>query len=161
MSIVANRQARSRRSHVRSIRVLAPCNGAGQEAVIRITQDGQADDYRLGHLAADFGAGFLLEKIGSEAGETYHVNLNGRESSCTCPGHTYAGYCKHVDGLAALDKAGKLPRRPATGLCPWCQERPEKCGCHNPGQDGDYAGYPDAEPLTAQDLDAMAAYYGE
>jgi uncharacterized Zn finger protein len=36
------------------------------------------------------------------------VNLNGAESSCTCPGHAYGAYCKHVDGLAALVEAGKL-----------------------------------------------------
>jgi hypothetical protein len=161
MSILANRKPRSRRSHVRSIRLLAPFNAAGQGAVIRITQDGKADDYQLGRLPADFGQGFLLEKIGSDKGETYHVNLNGQESSCTCPGHCHNGYCKHVDGLAGLDKAGKLtPAKPDDGLCPWCQDRPEKCGC-NAGQDGDYAGYPDAAPLTEEDMDAMAAYYGE
>jgi len=110
MSVLATRKVRSRRPHVRSIRLLVRLNSAGRNAVVRITQDGQAADYFLDRLPADFGQGFLLEKVGDEARDnaTYHVSLNGPESSCTCPGHAYGSYCKHVDGLAALVKAGKL-----------------------------------------------------
>jgi hypothetical protein len=110
MAILANRKPRTRRHHVRSIRLLVGFGPEGKNAVARIIQDGKTTDYFLDKLATDFGRGFLLEKIGDESrdNETYHVCLNGPESSCTCPGHAYGGYCKHVDGLAVLVQAGKL-----------------------------------------------------
>jgi hypothetical protein len=111
MAILSTRKPRVRRPHVRSIRLVVGFNGEGKNAVLRITQDGQVAEYFLDQLAADFGRGFLLEKIGpdeSRDNEVYHVNLNGTESSCTCPGHSYGGFCKHLDGLTALVAAGKL-----------------------------------------------------
>jgi len=60
-------------------------------------------------VKADFGDGFAVEK--DENGvvrETYDVNLSATGDTCTCKGHTYGGYCKHVDGIRALVSAGKL-----------------------------------------------------
>lgn len=31
------------------------------------------------------------------------------EETCSCPGHTYGGKCKHVDALRTLYRMGKLP----------------------------------------------------
>jgi hypothetical protein len=69
-------------------------------------------EYLVFPLATDFGRGFRLDKFrnpGDETQpETYQVNLDGPKSACTCKGHLAHGHCKHVDGLAALVKAGKL-----------------------------------------------------
>jgi hypothetical protein len=71
--------------------------------------------YRLDPIASDFGAAFHLSKY--EVGrkgftEEYEVNINGTESSCSCPGHspghTYRGHCKHTDALNKLQQLGKL-----------------------------------------------------
>jgi uncharacterized Zn finger protein len=44
------------------------------------------------------------------AEDTYSVLLeNEQDSSCTCPGHMFHGYCKHVDALRALLAEGRLP----------------------------------------------------
>ena len=48
--------------------------------VVRITVGGKEADYFLTTLAADFGRGFLLEKIGAE--ESYHVNIDGDKRTC-------------------------------------------------------------------------------
>jgi hypothetical protein len=43
----------------------------------------------------------------------YDVLLeNEQDGSCTCPGHTYHGYCRHLDALRALLAEGKLPLPP-------------------------------------------------
>jgi uncharacterized Zn finger protein len=45
--------------------------------------------------------------------DAYDVLLeNEQDASCTCPGGTYAGHCKHVAALRALHTAGKLPLPP-------------------------------------------------
>jgi hypothetical protein len=54
MAILANRRPRTRRSHVRSICLLAGFDPDGKNAVVRITQDGRATDYHLDQLAVDF-----------------------------------------------------------------------------------------------------------
>jgi hypothetical protein len=81
-----------------------PCDGA--PGVVRITVGSKEADYFLTPLATDFGRGFLLEKIGHE--ESYHVNLNGPQSTCECKGFLKHGHCKHRDGLAALVAAGRV-----------------------------------------------------
>jgi hypothetical protein len=84
----------------------------GNPGVVRIkVVDGKRTtehDYLLTPLASDFGTAFRLEKTGEPDGETYHVNLDGEKSSCECKGHMRHGRCKHVDGLTALVRAGKL-----------------------------------------------------
>ena len=40
--------------------------------------------------------------------DVYDVLLEPSGDSCTCKGHTYGGYCKHVDCCRALIGAGKL-----------------------------------------------------
>jgi hypothetical protein len=78
--------------------------------VLWITQDGETRGYLLTPLASDFGTAYQLLKAdnGDSQTEKYDVLLNGREISCTCPGHTYRHKCKHVDALLALVRAGKL-----------------------------------------------------
>jgi hypothetical protein len=37
--------------------------------------------------------------IAGSRGAEYHVRVGGEGSSCTCPGFTFRGKCKHVDTL--------------------------------------------------------------
>jgi hypothetical protein len=86
-----------------------PLDNGGQ--VIWLTINGQALAYRLTPLASDFGVAFRVRKCvyaEGKGGEEYDVLLHGKESSCTCPGHTYRSKCKHVDALTALVQSGKL-----------------------------------------------------
>jgi hypothetical protein len=176
MSILANHKpaSKSRPKWPRFIALETPFNAEGRNGVLRITEvRGKRqpkpfeERYAVSRVPSDYGQGFLVEKLGEDAEESkYHVILNAEQHSCECRGFLGYGHCKHVDGLAALDKAGKLtpaaaPAKPHDRLCPWCKDRPEKCGCNNPAQDGDYAGYPDEATMTEQDMDAMAQHYGQ
>jgi hypothetical protein len=68
-----------------------------------------AADYFLTELAADFGRGFKVEKVGLECKEdAYHVNIDGDNRTCDCKGFCRWSHCKHADGLAALIAAGQL-----------------------------------------------------
>jgi hypothetical protein len=103
----APRQRKPRPKPARSIRLIvspAPdCTG-----VVRIAIGKEAPDYLLTEFAADFGRGFLVEKVSFDAPAAYHVNLDGDARTCDCPGHSSHGHCKHSDGLAALIASGRL-----------------------------------------------------
>jgi hypothetical protein len=103
-------KTRQRRQHERSVAVLIRPSEGQPSAYVRITQDGEPAHYWVDAVPADWGKAFKVAKPGHEGEETYDVLLDGDKDSCTCPGHTYHGYCKHVDGLRALDAAGQLPR---------------------------------------------------
>ncbi len=74
--------------------------------MVRITVGKEQADYFLTPIPADFGRAFRVEKIGQDG--RYHVNLDGNNNTCDCPGHEKLGHCKHADGLAALVAAGRL-----------------------------------------------------
>jgi hypothetical protein len=100
-------KARPRVKPERRIKLsLKPFDGA--PGVVQITVGKDIADYFLSTVPADFGTGFKLEKIGGS--ETYHVNLaaDPKEHSCECKGFGRWAHCKHVDGLAALQRAGRL-----------------------------------------------------
>lgn len=84
--------------------------------------------YTLTPIPSDFGVAYQLGKATPDGcSESYDVLLYGRETSCTCPGHTYTGRCKHVLALEALTAAGKLPYGgKATPAAPDVQSM--KCG---------------------------------
>jgi hypothetical protein len=112
-----SRKPPQRRPHARSVKVIIPAlPGIQPLTLIRITQDDKAAHYWVSGLTTDFGLGFRLEKAGEEVkdGEedAYSVLLEEDGSSCTCPGHTFLGYCKHVDALRALLGQGRLPLPP-------------------------------------------------
>jgi hypothetical protein len=78
-----------------------------------LCKDGLTVGYYLRELDVDFGRGFELEKFHTEPAtdgdRVYHVHLDAQlGDSCTCPGGSYRGKCKHVDALAAMVAAGKL-----------------------------------------------------
>jgi hypothetical protein len=95
-----------------------------------ITKDDETYGYVLTPLTSEIGGvGYRLGKASADGcTEEYDVLLHGRETSCTCPGHTYRSKCKHVDALLALISAGKLPApkkpepepQPAKSQ-PWCE----------------------------------------
>lgn len=98
----------------RTVRVLAllPDRTAG---VLQIAEGKVTDRYFFSEVPDDFGRGFLVEKWqpGTEqaAGficRSYHVNVDGKASSCECLGHTRWSHCRHVESLTALIAAGKL-----------------------------------------------------
>ena len=92
--------------------VIAPSPGQ-PDLYVRITQDGDPVHYWVSARPSDWGRAFKVERPGHEHG--HHVGYdccleeNGQADSCTCPGNTYGGFCKHVDALRALDQAGLLP----------------------------------------------------
>ncbi len=107
------KRAQSRRAvrPPRLVRLITKPSG-GAPGVVRIAVGKEAQDYFLTRVPSDFGAGFLLEKIGAvAAGEAaaYHVHLDGSRRSCECKGFFRHGHCKHADGLAALVDLGRLP----------------------------------------------------
>lgn len=107
----ATRKPRQRRPHERSVRVLIRPSPGQPSLYVRLTQDGEAAHYWIDALPSDWGRAFRVEKPGHEGTESYDVCLeeNGQADSCTCPGNTYGGYCKHVDCLRALDARSGLP----------------------------------------------------
>ena len=77
--------------------------------VVRLTVNRKSVDYLLIPLAADWGRGFKLEKIGLDIdGSVYHVNLDGDKRTCDCKEFDRWNHCKHADALAALIAAGRL-----------------------------------------------------
>jgi hypothetical protein len=101
------RQRKPRSKPERSIRlILAPT--ATMRGLVRITVNGRAKDYLLAPAPSDFGRGFHLEATGLDGGAAYAVCLDGDKASCECKGFLKWGHCKHVEGLAALVKAGRL-----------------------------------------------------
>lgn len=119
---------RQRRQHERCVQVVLPSiSSLASPALIRITQDGEQAHYWVQTMPSDWGLAYRLERAAFEGEGTYDVLFeNEQDSSCTCPGHTYGGYCKHVDALRALMAAGKLPLPPVA--VPDEDELGERCG---------------------------------
>jgi hypothetical protein len=82
----------------------------GSPGVVRITVGDETADYFLTEFAADWGRGFLVEKIvvGEKPASRYHVNIDGTKRECECRGWARWQKCRHADGLAALIAAGRL-----------------------------------------------------
>ena len=102
----------------------------GDWFLLSIEAAGRLDYYIARKLSADFGQGYRLEKQSMETErpvEVYDVLLNGRRSSCDCPGFTFHGRCKHLDGLRSLAAHGKLP-----GYCLCRSEEEHEQLCEQP-----------------------------
>ena len=97
--------SRPRVKPARSIRLCVKPT-AETAGVVSISVGKAAQDYILTEIPADFGRGFLLEKIGHE--ESYHVNIDADRRTCECLGYLKHSHCKHSEGLAALIAAGRL-----------------------------------------------------
>ena len=100
--------------------VVTPAARFGGYGAVEIVVGRELACYLLKSIPCDLGqgmVGFELEKVCPAAehqGEmpVYHVVLDKARGhhSCECLGHLHHSHCKHVDGLLALDKAGRLPR---------------------------------------------------
>ncbi len=85
-----------------------PCGTPGEMSV-KLTKGGpcraEGHNRRHAHLP-------LVGADGDAA--VYHVLLDGRRSSCDCPGHERYGYCKHLDAVRTLLEHGQLPSASAS-----------------------------------------------
>lgn len=118
----------------RTVRIVEPATEPNGWMAVEIEVGDDTTTYLVRPIPADFGYGYEIEKLGDgfEVVTTYHVNLMGGESSCTCKGMAYHGHCRHVEALAAIQATGRLPRyvvekKPAK-VCPWCLDPHEDGG---------------------------------
>jgi hypothetical protein len=97
-----------RAKKTRTIRLLqAP--GSDGVGVLCVTVGGESTLYVLREISCEIGGrGFAVSRLG--LGAQYHVRIDPAldESTCECMGFLRHGYCKHVLGLYALVRAGKL-----------------------------------------------------
>src|SRR5262249_34496752 len=77
-----------------------------QWGVVEITVGKETTAYFLQRLTSDFGPAFKLTK--KDTGDSYDVNLSPEKPSCECKGFLRWQHCKHVEGLLALQQAGRL-----------------------------------------------------
>jgi hypothetical protein len=76
--------------------------------VFRVTVGDGSCHYTLREIPCDIGGrGFAVHRLG--LGTLYHVRIGRREEcSCECLGFLYWGRCRHLLGLLALVRRGKL-----------------------------------------------------
>jgi hypothetical protein len=91
----------------RTVRLVRDSTADGV-AVMCVTVGGEATYYAVRELPCEIGGrGFAVHKMG--LGPLYHVRAGGPEDcSCECMGFLRHGYCKHLLGLLALTRAGKV-----------------------------------------------------
>ncbi len=101
------RRGPQRPKSARSVR-LARVPGRDGVGVFCVTLGDEATFYAVRELRCDIGGrGFEVHKLG--LGTLYHVRVGGPEDcSCECLGFLRHGRCKHVLGLLALTREGKL-----------------------------------------------------
>ena len=90
----------------RSIRLVRPPTDG--LAVFSVSVGNETTHYAAHEIRCDIGGrGFAVHKLG--LGILYHVRV-GRpaDCSCECRGFLYHGYCRHILGLLALIREGKL-----------------------------------------------------
>ena len=94
-------------SKTRTVRIVYPPNADGV-GVFCIDTGGECQFYTFREIRCDIGGrGFAVHRLG--LGTLYHVRV-GRplDCSCECKGFLYHGYCRHISGLLALIREGKL-----------------------------------------------------
>jgi hypothetical protein len=90
----------------RSIRLVrAPTDGL---AVFSVSVGAEVTYYAAHEIRCEIGGrGFEVHKLG--LGTLYHVRVGRPQDwSCECRGFLFHGYCRHVLGLLALIREGKL-----------------------------------------------------
>ena len=91
----------------RSIRLIRPAtlDGVG---VLSITAGKVTAFYTFHEIPCDIGGrGFAVHRLG--LGNLYHVRIGRRvDCSCECLGFLAHGRCKHILGLLALTRHGKI-----------------------------------------------------
>jgi hypothetical protein len=86
---------------------MRPPGGDGV-GVFCVTVGDTSTFYTLHELPCEIGGrGFAVHRTG--LGNLYHVRIGAAEDcSCECKGFLYHGSCRHVLGLLALARAGRL-----------------------------------------------------
>lgn len=94
-------------ANARTIRLVRPRDRFGL-VVFRITADGRTTHYVAREVRCDIGGrGFAVHRLG--LGELYHVRVGRRaDCSCECLGFLRYSRCRHILGLLALVREGKL-----------------------------------------------------
>jgi hypothetical protein len=97
----------TRQKPSRSIRLVRPPSADGV-GVFSVTAGGKTAFYTLREIDCQIGGrGFAVHRTG--LGELYHVRVGDpQDSSCECMGFLRHGHCRHVLGLRALVRCGKL-----------------------------------------------------
>jgi hypothetical protein len=103
---VRPRPRKPRSKPVRTFRDTLPTTTDNPMLGVTITQDGEAADYLILPIPSDWGEAFLVEKVFPER-KTYHVNINGKKSTCECDGFLRWGHCRHIEVIPALRAKGK------------------------------------------------------
>ena len=102
--------------HTRSIRLVrSPAiDGVG---VFSIATNQATDFYTFHEIPCDIGGrGFAVHRLG--LGQLYHVRIGEPEQcSCECLGFLAHGHCRHVLGLRALARCGKLATSQISAEC--------------------------------------------
>jgi hypothetical protein len=91
----------------RSIRLVRSPSSDGI-GVFSVTEGDTSTFYTLHEIPCSIGGrGFAVHRLG--LGNLYHVRVGApRECSCECLGYLSGGRCKHILGLLALIREGKL-----------------------------------------------------
>ena len=94
-------------SNDRTVRLVQPPT-ADQVGVLAIEDKRKTTFYAFREIPSDIGGrGFALHKLG--LGTLYHVRIGKpQDCSCECLGFLRHGICRHVLGLEALIREGKL-----------------------------------------------------
>lgn len=71
-----------------------------------IDSQGKEGVYIVETFDADWGNGYRLVK--TTGNESYDVNTDPKHGACECLGFLRWGRCKHLSGLRAMEKAGRL-----------------------------------------------------
>jgi hypothetical protein len=66
------------------------------------------EHYHAVRTFSDWGLRVWLHHLPAVKQESYLVDLNDTQPTCSCPGFSYHHRCKHLDALLCLQKAGKL-----------------------------------------------------
>jgi hypothetical protein len=101
------RQRKPRVKPARCIGVAVRPSDVNPFFVVRIIEGKKTDLYSVRPIDSDWGTAYAMAKL-PEENEPYHVCLAGADSICDCKGFTRHGHCRHVEGLTALTKAGRL-----------------------------------------------------
>ena len=91
----------------RSIRLVRPIGPDGV-GVFCVRAKREEAYYVMVELPCDIGGrGFAVHRLG--LGNLYHVRIGEpRECTCECTGFLYRNQCRHILGLKALIREGKL-----------------------------------------------------
>jgi hypothetical protein len=74
---------------------------------LKTTYHVKTDVYALERIKCDIGGIAVLVGKQDGSGERYHVHLDRTiGDSCTCPGGTYKGACRHLDMMREALRCG-------------------------------------------------------